>query len=511
MKRPNIVFICTDQQRFDSLGCTGNPVVCTPHLDSLASQGTRFERHNTPCPICSPSRATIFTGLYPRNHRLVVNGMALDTALPTLPGRLADAGYRTHGIGKHHLQPILAPAELNMPESTAFWQNPEAAHWKGPYYGLQSVNFVIGEADQAVNSGGHYARWLRGNHPGAVSLLAPEAALGSRPADLDEVWKSAIPADLHYNTWITQEATHFIKQADEPFFLFVSFPDPHHPFAPPRPYCDYFAPQEVLLPRVVPGELERMPSYYRDIFCPGAEGFLQSYWGSPDDVEQGFLLQTSGLNEESLRLAIAHTYGMIKMIDDAVGSIMETLRQCGLDDDTIILFTSDHGELLGDHGLLHKGPPPYRQLREIPLIIKGPGLPAGETVAALTSHADLMPTLLDLAGEDREQEKFDGISLRTLLSGTTDSVREILFAEYHPRSKAKQFYNQTVLTDCWRLTIYPLKPEWGELFDQTNDPYEHFNRYFEPGYEDIVQELKSVLAREFPPQLEVDAERIAKW
>lgn len=511
MKNPNIVFICTDQQRFDSLGCNGNPFARTPNLDFIASQGVCFTNHTTPCPICSPSRATIFTGLYPRNHGLVVNGMALDQFITTLPGQLAAAGYRTHGVGKHHLQPILAPAKHAMPESAAFWKGASANSWNGPYYGLQSVEFVIGEADQAANSGGHYASWLRQNHPEAKALLSPEASLEKIPSDLDEVWKSAMPVKLHYNTWITQRAIDFISTVDDPFFLFISYPDPHHPFAPPRPYCDLFPPEDVPLPRIVPGELARMPAYYENIFSPCTSGFMQSYWSSSDDAEQGFLLQTKGLREESLRLAIAHTYGMVAMIDDGVGRILEALRWRGLEDDTIIVFTSDHGELLGDHGLLHKGPPPYRQLREVPLIFKGPGIPSGQVNSSLTSHIDLMPSLLDFVGIDAKNSRFDGQTLKPLFNGQSDCFREYVFSEYHPRSRATQLYNQTVRSKKWRFSIYPENPMWGELFDLEQDPFEHANLFSEPEYTTIIRELEQNINQFFSPQPMTTTKRIAKW
>lgn len=506
---PNIVFICTDQQRYDSLRCCGNQRAETPHLDRLAADGVRFTRHNTPCPICSPSRATMLTGFYPRNHKLTVNGMALDPALPTLPEILTGNGYQTYGIGKHHLQPILAPGRFEMPESEAFWQRPEAHDWQGPYYGFQEVNFVIGEADKSAQSG-HYANWLKKYHPEAVNQLTVGAALDIPPDDLDEVWKCSLPPELHYNRWITRKAVNLINKVSNPFFLFVSFPDPHHPFSPPRPYCDRFDPNDVPLPVKQPGELDKMPSYYRKLFRPGKEGVLKAYWESAADAEQGFLLDTSDLNESSIRRAIAHTFGMVTMIDDCVGDILHSLDQNGLTENTLILFTSDHGELLGDHGLLHKGPPPYRQLREIPLLIKGPGLAHGKTIKALTSHIDLVPTLLDLAGITYEQKQFDGLSLGPLLKGQTGHIRETLFNEYHPRSHQK-FYNQTIQNRNWRLTLYPLESGWGELFNLRDDPLECNNLYGENKYQPVIRRLSEKLSEEFPAQPHASAERIAKW
>ena len=214
--------------------------------------------------------------------------------------------------------------------------------------------------------------------------------------------------------------------------------------------------------------------------------------------------------ETSLRQAIAHTYGMIEMIDDCVGRIFAALDKSGLQEDTIILFSSDHGELLGDHGLLHKGPPPYRQLLEVPLLIKGPAIASGHTIHALTSHLDLTPSLLDLAGIRSEDPAFDGQSIMPLLRGAQNSIRDALFAENHPRG-VYDLYNQTILTDHWRLTRYPQHPQWGEFFDRTHDPFEHRNLFHEPGSSATIEMLKKIFADRFPPKPTVNARRIAKW
>ena len=494
MTHPNIILFCTDQQRSDSLGCSGNDFAATPNIDRIAAAGTRLVNHRTPNPICSPSRASMFTGLYPRTHGLCCNGIALDPTLPTLPAILASSGYRTHGVGKFHLQPMRAPAELELPDSFAYWSRPGAESWDGPFYGFEQIQSVIGHGQDVVK-GGHYARWLAEHHPDAVRLHAPQHALDPAPDDLDECWKSAVPPELHCNRWIARRAAAYIDTADEPFFLFVSFPDPHHPFAPPRPYCDSFDPADVPMPRAVEGELDRMPPY---ILQPAHSD------------EQGKLLLTKDLSESTLRRTIAHTYGMVQMIDDCVGTVLEALERRGEMQQTLIAFTSDHGELLGDHGLLRKGPPPYRQLLEVPMILKGPGIPAGRNIDALTSHIDLAPTLLDFAGIDRVPPGLEGVTLRPLLTGGVEAVRDAQYSEYHPRAAA-DLYNQTIRTDQWRLTLYPLHEDWGELFDMEVDPYEHENRFDDPSLSDVVKRLTERMRSEFPPRAGIDAPRLSMW
>lgn len=494
MKQPNIVFICTDQQRFDSLGCCGNTFARTPNIDRIANGGTRFARHITPCQICAPSRGSIFTGLYPRTHRLYANGIALEGSLPTLPSVLAAAGYQTHGIGKFHFQPLLAPSELEMPESKAFWKSHDPGEWRGPFYGFDAVEFVMGDGPEAAETG-HYGKWLRDTYPEGVELYDKRNALEPLLSDLEICWKSAIPADWHYNTWIAERAAEFIREVEAPFFMFVSFPDPHPPFCPPAPYCYAFDPHVIPMPRVKLGELEALPPYYLE---------------PPHPDEQGKPILTTHFSESTLRQVIAHTYGLVQMIDDSVGRVLNSIESKGFADNTIVLFTSDHGELLGDHGLLQKGPPPYRQLLEVPLLMRGPHVLVGQQVDTLTSHIDLMPTLCELAGVELDELTFEGRSLVPLLDGSLRSIRGHAFSEYHPRA-AHDLYNQTISTEQWRMTIYPEHLDWGELFDLTDDPFEHRNLYTHDAHNSVREGLRDILSQEFPPRRATDAKRICKW
>jgi len=510
---PNLVLLMADQLRADALGCFGNRFARTPALDGLAAKGARLNAHMTPNQICSPSRGTMFSGLYARHHGLVHNGIALPTDIELIPHALARAGYRTHGIGKFHFQPILAPPDLRMPESNAFWERSDATSWGGPYYGFETVKFVIGES-AAATLGGHYARWLEETAPDAVALYAREQALAPPPSDLDEVWKCAIPEDLHYNNWIADNACRFLSTiGDERFFLFVSFPDPHHPFTPPAPWCDLFAQTDLPRPTSIPGELRRMPDYIssglpRDEDAQDGRKTYLEYLLSPGlPREQGFMTTTAAISDETLRLAIAHTYGAVAMIDNGIGRILQALEATGFADDTIVVFTSDHGEFLGDHGLLHKGPPPYRQLLQVPLVIAGPGI-APMSTDALTSHVDIKATLLDLLGVDGDPG--DGVSFAPLLRGNAKAARETVWAEYHPRA-IKEQYNQTLITVDWRLTIYPRRREWGELFDRHSDPDETRNLFRDPARADIRERLIAQIEHEWPPASEAGGQRIATY
>ncbi|WP_264214617.1 sulfatase family protein [Leisingera thetidis] len=506
---PNVILIMTDQQRADSLGCTGNPVVQSPQLDALAARGAVFRNHFTPHQICSPSRSTLFSGLYARHHGLTRNGVALPEELPLITHDLKTAGYRTHGAGKFHFQPILAGPEHAMPDSNAFWDLPQSEGWTGPFYGFDTVDILIGESVSATE-GGHYANWLRDTAPGAAALYLPEHALEPGPADLDEVWKSAIPADLHYNTWITGRACRFLQEQDgkQPFFLFVSYPDPHHPFSPPAPWCDMYDPQQVPAPALAADELAAMPSYILDGDREEAAGSYVDFLRNPGPPrEQGFMQTTRRFSEASLRQAIAHTYGMVSMIDDCIGRLLAQLQAQGLAQDTLILFTSDHGELLGDHGLIRKGPSPYRPLLHVPLVMAGPGVAPGPR-RGLTSHLDLRATLLEhlgLAAQDT-----DGVSFQAMLAAPDAEGRGKLYAEYHPRTRMDT-YNQTLLTEDWRITIYPENPDWGEMFHLASDPGEHINLFFSPDHANEKQRLAEQMTCEFPPAPQAGGPSLATY
>ena len=510
-KQPNFVFICTDQQRSDSLGCTGNSHSKTPNIDSIAMSGIRFRRHSTPMQICSPSRATMLTGLYPRHHRLATNGMALPEDVPVVTRLLEAKGYRTHGIGKQHLQPLLAPSEKFMPDSRAFWNLPQSKVWNGPFYGYQSIDLLLGESDTA-HLAGHYANWLRTHFPESVELLKPSSACEPPPPDLDEIWRSAIPPQHHYNTWIGDCAVSFLDQQStsrSPFFLFVSFPDPHHPFDPPIHYANQFNSDEMPIPRASSSELSKQLPYFDELY-PKGEGFRELYWAAREDLEAGSMISTRSISDQSLQMVIAYTYASIAMIDDQVGRILNKLNDLEIMDRTVVMFTSDHGELLGDHDLLHKGPPPYRQLTEVCFLMQGPGISQGKCVEALTNHVDLAPTVLDLAGISIEQFPCDGISLSPMLEDEMNSLRDYDFGEYHPTCRT-DVYNQTVRTKQWRFTLYPNRPEWGELYCLDEDPCERLNRFGDQDTRNIQNHLKAVLNEKFPPHPFVDNECLCKW
>ena len=355
-----------------------------------------------------------------------------------------------------------------------------------------------------ATEGGHHAAWLHEHHPDVVPLYKPGAALDGPLADLDEAWTAAVPDDLHYNTWIAERAIDFLDRTDGPFLLFVSSPDPHHPFSPPRPWADLVDAAAMPTPDAIPGELDLMPGYVRQR--------LPADWIDNDApaVEQGGMTTTDSVSSGSLARAIALTRGMEAQIDSCFGRVLAKLDERGLTDNTIVIFTSDHGEFLGNHGLLHKGPPPYGDLTRVSFVMAGPGVPQNETTQAPSSHLDIMATVLDLADLADAGDQQDGLSLKPVLEGQ-ELKRDTRFLEFHPRIDPRT-YNHTLVTDDWRLTLYPESDEdWGELFDLKADPGEHLNLFHDARHRAIRDRLAELLTERFAAKPNTGTELIAKW
>ncbi len=502
-KKPNVLCIITDQQRADHLGCAGNPVLRTPNIDSLARDGVRFSRAYVNCPLCEPSRATLFTGRTPRGHGVRTNGIPLDPAIPTFTQALVDAGYRTHAVGKVHLrifQPVTGQPESELdpaehPENQALWMSGRIDRLPQPYYGLQTCDYIGGHGAYLF---GDYLNWLMREHPAAVPLLQKDRARAP-VTGADQSWRSALPVELHSTTWVADRAIDFLnahasKNAEaEPFFLWCSIPDPHHPYCPPAPYDSLYDPSGVPMPARRAGELDDLAPFFREIY--------------ERDLQLSGRAQATRISDEHLREIIAHTYGMIGLIDDQVGRILRALDALGLHDDTIVLFMSDHGDMMGDHWLLNKGPFHFEGLLRVPLILRYPGrFPAGRLFDAPVSLLDYVPTLLDLCGATlsegavppvaeapRMLPALPGQSLAPLLRGESDVRRRPVLVENDEDYLGLRL--RTLITADHKLTIYA-DQSFGELFDLRADPNELHNRFHDPAYRVLRAELTAQLLDE---------------
>jgi len=452
----------------------GNRVIQTPHIDRLAAGGMRFTTGYVQNPLCMPSRATIATGLYPSMHRVWCNGVPLSTQQVTLADVLSGHGYHTALIGKAHFTPFGAPPVERFFEAVRNWQSRDLSDWTGPYYGFRYVQLAIGHGTRVR---GHYRHWLETKFPEVLDVVDHDHERGRRPTGALESWKSQVPVESHHSTWVASTAIeHLREHADEPFFLWVSFPDPHHPYCPPAPYCDMVDPADVLPPLRQAGELDDKPPHFRQA---SLEGLL---------TEGTSLKARAGtFSDAQMREILAHTYGMISLIDANVGRILDKLDALNLTDKTVVVFTSDHGDLMGDHGLINKGPFHYEGLLRVPFIWRWPGrIPPATVRDSLVGLIDIMPTFLEMA-DIAPPAELQGRSLVGILTGRQEHVRDALIVEF--LSGYRQDWNlRTIRTRDWKLTYYAGK-DYGELYDLRNDPAEFRNLYHDPAYASRRAEL----------------------
>jgi arylsulfatase A-like enzyme len=488
-RKPNILLITSDQHRGDCYGFEGRRVR-TPHLDQMAANGTRFSACITPNVVCQPSRASILTGKLPRTHGVWDNGIDLDEKIGAAgyAGDFSKHGWLTGFIGKAHFSTFHTFKPTGRPECRAS-SSDYGPDWYGPYMGHQFVEMMIAGHNmflpQKPPEGLHYERWYHSHGGDRLNelyrtKLAPD--LGAA-----QTINSALPPTFHNSTWIGDRTIAFLERnKDQPFALWASFPDPHHPFDAPAPWCFMHHPDEIDLPAHRDLDLDRRPWWHK-----------ASLEGTPqlaDPKLRAFRAQQSRTPKQSdaqLRHLIANYYGMISLIDHNVGRILAKLADLGLADDTLVIFTTDHGDWLGDHGLILKGPIHYEGLLRVGCIAQGPGVPKGKVVPHPISTLDLPATFYDYAGVSPGQA-LHSHSLRPLIEG--DAARDFAFNEWdlHPSRCGVALKLRTVRTRTHKLTL-ELDSGAGELYDLVNDPTEMDNRFGDPGVTKIQRELTDMI------------------
>jgi len=500
----NVLLITTDQHKATTIGAYGDPLEATPCLDRLAAEGTRFAQCRTQNPFCQPARASILTGTYPSTHGVIRNGIDLpeDTAGDSLAQRLSDAGMATAFFGKAHFASYYPDLPTGRLESVAESAS-VPADWYGPYFGFAHVELVSDVHNIRIPSGRgqwnwgfgpppfglHYARYLfrdgRARGFERLRLMQPEAA--GRTWDYTQTWKNQLPEEDHPTTWVADRAIDWLWEIDRPFFVWVSFPDPHHPFDPPRPWSERYEPADMLqvLPAAHPEEFAAKPPFH--------EQWTRGFRGTPFEwANPGWAAFTE---EERLTILSAY-YGMISQLDHNVGRIVEALDARGLRDDTLVIFTADHGDFMGEHQMMLKGPIHYEALIRVPLLVRGGGFPAGVVIDDPVGTIDLAPTILRAC----ELPIADAIEGRALLDGP----REWVLTEDDILRGTLAF--RTLTTARYRLTRHQHDPDAGELYDLADDPGELVNRWTDPACAGIRRDLLALLddvarphlARELP-------------
>jgi len=488
----NILFITSDQQRADCYGFEGRRVK-TPHLDAMAAAGARFKSCITPNLVCQPARASILTGLLPMTHGVSDNGIDLlpETGERGFAGTLSAHGHKTALIGKAHFATSHTFRPTGTPEcrisSAGFGRD-----WYGPYMGFDHVELML----EGHNSfppmkpplGMHYERWYHADGNGDARTLLYQTQLPPL-TDAHETFNSALPVAWHNSTWIGDRSIDFLREHRErPFCLWASFPDPHHPFDAPEPWCRLHDPDDVDLPRHPELDLDIRPWWHR-----------ASLEGKPkmEDAKLRAFRERSSRTprqtSEQMRRLTANYYGMISLIDHQVGRLRIAVRDLGLEENTLIVYSSDHGDWLGDHGLLLKGPMAYEGLLRVALLFEGPGVPAGKVIADPVSTVDLAQTFCDYAGTTLS-EGVHSRSLRRLVETDADR-RDFALAEWDLRASrcGVDLDLRTVRTRDKKLTL-ERNSGVGELYDLKEDPDEMVNLFGSPGHRAVQKELTDMIA-----------------
>ncbi|MBM7069329.1 sulfatase-like hydrolase/transferase [Actibacterium sp. 188UL27-1] len=492
MTRPNIVLISADQQRADCFGFAGRRVK-TPHLDQLAGDGLHFSACIAPSLVCQPARASILTGQLCRTHGVHDNGIDLDPDIGArgFAGQLSAAGYDTALFGKAHFATYHTTAPTGSPENVMSSAD-YAPDWIGPYMGFDHAEMMlIGHnwfLPEAPPRGLHYERWLYADGRGAAKNAAYRAGKAQQTGAA-QTWHSQLPVAWHNTTWTADRAIDWLKRRDDtPFCTWISFPDPHHPFDAPEPWSRLHDPADVDLPPHRTRDLSGRPWWYQAALEGDPEG-------SPENaaIRQAFS-RIAPQSDAQLRQIIANTYGQIALIDHNVGRILIALDEAGLRDNTYVIYISDHGDWLGDHGLLLKGPMPFDGLLRVPMIVRGPGITPETRCDEPVSTLDLSATFLEMARAEPALPQH-GQSLLPLLRGEPDTRSHALSEwELLPGRVGVGLSLRTVRTKTHKLTM-DLQSNVGELYDLTADPHELTNLYGSPCVAQIQRQLMDYLAQ----------------
>lgn len=460
--RPNILMICTDQQRWDTLGATGNPFVSTPDVDGLYAGGAAVENAYCQAPICTPSRGSFLTGRYPRTCGIRQNGQDIEPTERLLPKILSDAGYTCGLAGKLHISachPSVADYERRIADGY------DVFHWSHhPAASLadQAAGTVHNRTDNwPLNE---YNVWLseRGEHYDATPLEGCEhVQIGPDRAS-------------HQTTWCAQKAIDFInahRGTDVPWMFSINMFDPHHPFDPPREYLDRYMDRldEIPLPPYVPGELDNKPRF-QEIDHHGAYGHKA---GVP----------YATMSEHDHRMVRAAYYAMCDLISDETGRIVAALEEAGVRENTLVIFMSDHGEMLGDHGIYLKGPFFYEPAVKVPLCFNMPGTIPAQSVPGLFELIDIAPTIVEAAGLPEEPGMQGKSVWKGLCEGNAKAVRDSVYCEFYGAMPWHDEWgpsNFTMVRNERYKIVVDHGSDRGELYDLAEDPGEHTNLWDDP-------------------------------
>ena len=474
--RPNLIFIMSDQQRYDTLRCYGNDWIQTPNLNELASQSFVFENAYVTQPVCTPARASIMTGLYPHTAGPVVNKVPLPPDVPTI-AEMVSGEYLCAYMGKWHLGDDVIPQH-----GFHLWVSSEDGH---------RDSFTRDEHRRRLSD---YNRHLVENG------FTPETELaGARIFDTDQ--RSELPEQFQMASFLGDQAASFIEgHADRPFLLYVSTFEPHPPYQ--GPLNDLYDPEQV---PVGPAFLKK-PEGASLLNRARADYYLQHMQEGTDPTQDAYMTTSAAVGhdvttEAGWRRLRAQYMANITLVDRMVGRMVGALDRAGIADNTVVVFTSEHGEMAGDHGMLEKRAF-YEEASRVPLLMRVPWLANEQRdVPGSVGHIDLVPTLMELMGAP-SSERLEGSSLVPVLRGEKTLADNDVFIEWNGTSDAlpdrdlgspainrmiPMPWRSVVTPDRWKLNL--CATDQCELFDLSSDPHELHNRFNEPAQADRIRDM----------------------
>ncbi len=487
-----ILFVTTDQQRFDTLACNGGELSRTPVVDQLARDGVRYTRCQPTSVVCMPSRSSMLTGQFPSRHGAWMNGVALASDAPSVAAELHDAGYKTALIGKAHFEPFLDPFGLFVENSLATLGVPTVQDaWshgrRGPHRGFDHLEFATHGAIGPL----HYAKWLLANHPDMIgeffSPLDGElnvSAVGGGDNGAPQVKLNQIPREWYHTDWVAHRTIEWLQSldVDDDWFCWMSFPDPHHPWDPPASELSRVPWREVDLPANYPetaSERESLLDQKARHWRAWYDGRVVSNYEAPAKWVP------ATLTANQVREVNALNAVEVELIDEALGRVLREIDSRGWSGDVDIVFTTDHGELQGDFGLLFKGPYHVDALMRLPLIWR-PAPSAAVSPAVVDAPVNLVSlaaTFMSIAGletptwveggalprsnDDARQRDFD--------ASITEWDSALFGVDVHVRSVVTSSY---LYSEYQRGTMHDGTE--GELYVLAEDPLQRVNRFSDP-------------------------------
>ncbi len=496
----NILFITTDQQRFDALGCTGGSVARTPVVDGLAAEGLNYRRAHNQNVVCMPARSTMVTGQYVRSHGCWMNGVPLAEDSPSVARHLNEvAGYKTALLGKAHFEPAFDPkgrwAEGRMAREDS----------TGPYRGFDHVELVM----HGPVGFGHYPKFMRDNHREQIANFYAQVYFdaegrfcvnheGGGDTGAIQVKHNPVPREIYHTDWVADRTIAYLDglAEDDDFFVWMSFPDPHHPWDPPASEVGRVDWRDLDLPAGYPGSADAC----REILARKPRHWLDWYEGRGNvNVEAPTAFVPAGVTPDQIREINALTHVENELIDEACGRVLARIAERGWLDETDVFFTSDHGEFQGDFGLLFKGPYHVDALMRVPLIWR-PARSAAITpteIAEPVGHIDLASTFCEIAGVPTPAFN-QGRPLPT----APGSDREQVLTEWDSEYRGTSTHIRSIFRDGFLCSAYEKSTLYegteGELYDLTNDPHQFENLWDEPQHRALRDDLVAALYASLP-------------